>query len=179
MSHLNTLRSTIGFFRTLVTRYTPFDLSTPSIDGIFNFVRIDERWITSGQPTEEQLALVAEEGYRHVINLAPHGGENALPDEAATLDSLGVRYVHIPVDWQRPTEEDFDAFCRAMAEISPAPVLVHCAANMRVSAFSYRYRTEVLDHDPVEARRDLERLWQPFGVWKEFVDGQAAGRSGP
>jgi hypothetical protein len=43
---------------------------------------------------------------RYVINLGLHSHEKALPDEAATVDSLGMTYVHIPVDFQNPTERE-------------------------------------------------------------------------
>ena len=56
-----------------------------------------------------------------------------------------------------------------MAEAESEPVWVHCAANMRVSAFMYRYRRDVLGQDPKVLEGDLHRIWEPFGVWKAFV----------
>lgn len=165
----NTFRTLFGYLSTLITRFTPLDLSKRSLDGIFNFFPISESIITSGQPTEVQLRLVRDAGYQNVINLAPHEAENALVDEAGTLASLGVEYTHIPVDFARPTEEDFGRFCEAMERIGAAPVLVHCAANMRVSAFLFRYRRDVLGEDPEDLRKDLNRIWEPFGVWKSFI----------
>jgi uncharacterized protein (TIGR01244 family) len=169
MAITNTLKTTMGFISTLITRYTPFDLSRSSLEGIFNFLPIDDRIATSGQPTEDQFRFVRDAGYRHVINLAPHSAENALPDEAATLRVLGLDYTHIPVDFKNPTDEDFERFCTEMERLGDAPVLVHCAANMRVSAFLYRYRRDVLGQDPDLLEQDLHRIWEPFGVWKEFV----------
>jgi uncharacterized protein (TIGR01244 family) len=165
----NTLRTLLGFIPTLITRYTPLDLSRNSLEGIFNYLPISASIITSGQPTESQLQLVKEAGFLCVINLAPHRVENALPDEAATLRSLGMEYVHIPVDWRNPTEADFARFCDAMEQVGSAPVLVHCAANMRVSAFMFRYRRDVLHEDPEELSHDLQRIWEPFGAWKDFI----------
>jgi len=169
MAIANTLRTVVGFLSTMITRYTPLDLSRNSLEGIFNYLPVTDSIVTGGQPTEAQFEFVRDAGYRHVINLAPHQAENALPDERATLHALGIEYVHIPVDFQRPTEADFEHFCMAMSEIAPAPVLVHCAANMRVSAFMYRYRRDVLQEDPEALKRDLHQIWEPFGVWKDFV----------
>jgi len=165
----NTLKSTFGFLSSLITRYTPFDLSTPTLEGIFNYLPIGEKLLTSGQPTEAQFQCVKEAGYLHVINLAPHDAENALPDERASLESLGMEYTHIPVDFKGPTEADFLRFCEAMKEVGTAPVLVHCAANMRVSAFIYRYRRDILREPPETLTKDLHQIWQPFGVWKDFI----------
>ncbi|MGE4607613.1 MAG: protein tyrosine phosphatase family protein, partial [Myxococcota bacterium] len=167
---MSTLRSTFGYLATLITRYTPFDLSRDSLEGIFNFLRIRDSILTSGQPTETQFRLVRDAGVNRVINLAPHSAENALADEGATLHALGMDYVHIPVDFRRPTEEDFEKFCEAMGQLGNEPVLVHCAANMRVSAFIFRYRRDVLGEDPETILRDLHAIWQPFGVWKRFVE---------
>ena len=39
----------------------------------------------------------------------------------------------------------------------------------RDSAFFYRYRRDVLGMDEARARADMEEVWQPKGVWAEFV----------
>ena len=136
---------------------------------IFNWRRIDARISTSGQPSEAQLASLAASGVRHVINLAPHSHERALPDEAASVAALGMAYVYRPVDFNKPTEADFAAFCRAMAALGDDPVHVHCAANYRVSAFFYRYRRDVVGADANVARATMDDVWQPTGVWAGFV----------
>lgn len=169
MSRTATIKTSIRFLATLISRYTPIDLSSNSVEGIFNFAEIRDGLLTSGQPTEAQFALLRKTGLRRVINLAPHDAENALPDEAKTLAELDMDYTHIPVDFRAPTDADFHAFCDAMKAVGGEPVLVHCAANMRVSAFVYRYRRDILREDAALARMDMEKIWQPFGVWKEFV----------
>ncbi len=169
MARVSTFRTVLGFIRTMITRYTPLDLSRNSLEGVFNYLPISESIITSGQPTEAQFEFVRDTGVRHVINLAPHDAENALPDEASTLGVLGIDYIHIPVDFRHPTEEDYAQFCEAMDQLGDAPVLVHCAANMRVSAFLFRYRRDVLGEDPAKLAEDLHQIWEPFGVWKDFV----------
>jgi len=136
---------------------------------IYNWRRLDSRVTTSGQPSEEQLAELPGLGIGHVINLGLHTHENALPDEAASLARLGMAYTHIPVDFERPTEEDFARFCDAMAEIGNRPVHIHCIANMRVSAFLYRWQKEVRGLEDGEARALMDSLWQPGGVWASFI----------
>ncbi len=136
---------------------------------IYNWHRLDDRITTSGQPTEAQLADIHALGVRHVINLGLHSHEKALPDEAGSVSRLGMTYIHIPVDFQNPTEADFDRFRAVMAELRDVPVHVHCIANYRVSAFFYRYRRTVLGMADAPARADLERIWQPEGVWAEFA----------
>lgn len=138
-------------------------------DGIINWFRMDDRVTTSGQPTEAELAAIAALGVRHVINLALHTHEKALPDEAASAARLGMTYTHIPVDFQNPTEQDFARFCEAYEATGTDPVHVHCILNYRVSAFFYRYRRDVLGMDEAAARAHMDRIWQPEGVWETFV----------
>src|SRR4051812_31080639 len=60
--------------------------------------------------------------------------------EGSIVTRLGMTYVHIPVDFKAPAAWDFNAFCGVMEEFEQQPVFVHCAANMRVSAFVFLYR---------------------------------------
>ena len=140
---------------------------------IYNWRRLDERITTSGQPTEQQLADIHALGVRHIVNLGLHSSEKALPDEAGSVSRLGMTYIHIPVDFQNPTDQDFEQFRAVMDQLSDVPVHVHCIANFRVSAFLYRYRRDVLGMDEAKARREMEAIWQPEGVWAAFVERQA------
>ena len=138
-------------------------------EGIYNWRRLDGRITTSGQPTEAQLAGLHDLGIRHVINLGLHSHEKALSDEAGSLSRLGMTYIHIPVDFKNPTEQDFARFSTAMRELEGVPVHVHCIANYRVSAFLYRYRRDVLGEDEAAARAEMERVWKPDQVWQAFI----------
>jgi uncharacterized protein (TIGR01244 family) len=136
---------------------------------IYHWRRLDERLTTSGQPTEAQLGKIQALGVRHVVNLGLHSHEKALPDEAASVSRLGMNYIHIPVDFQNPTDQDFAQFCTVMGQLREVPVHVHCIANYRVSAFFYRYRRDVLGLDEAWARAEMEAIWQPEGVWAKFI----------
>src|SRR3954447_14799412 len=136
---------------------------------IYNWRRLNDRITTSGQPTEPQLADIHALGVHHIINLGLHTHEKALPDEAASVSRLGITYIHIPVDFQNPTDQNFDQFCSVMERLKEVPVHVHCIANYRVSAFFYRYRWDVLGMDEAQARAAMEEVWKPEGVWAAFV----------
>ncbi len=139
-------------------------------EAIYHWRRLDDRITTSGQPTEPQLAEIRALGVRHVVNLALHTHPKALPDEAASVSALEMTYTHIPVDFQNPTERDFDEFCAVMKALGNVPVHVHCIANYRVSAFFYRYHRDVLGRDDATARAEMEAIWQPEGVWAKFIE---------
>jgi protein tyrosine phosphatase (PTP) superfamily phosphohydrolase (DUF442 family) len=83
-------------------------------EAIYNWRRLDNRITTSGQPTETQLADIHALRMRHIVNLGLHTHEKALPDEAASVSRLGMTYIHIPVDFQNPTDDDFNQFCAVM-----------------------------------------------------------------
>ena len=138
-------------------------------ESIYNWRRLDDRITTSGQPTEAQLAEIPALGVCHIVNLGLHTHEKALPDEAASASRLGMTYIHIPVNFQNPTDHDFAQFCSVMEQLKEVPVHVHCIANYRVSAFFYRYRRDVLGMDEAQARADLDQVWKPEGVWAAFI----------
>lgn len=165
----NTFRTVLGFLATLIRNVTGISLRANRPEAVYNYRRISDRLHTSGQPTEAQFAAIRAAGFDRVVNLAPAGAENALPDEAGVLARLGMDYVHIPVDWKHPAEEDFARFTDVMAAQGDQPIWVHCAANMRVSAFVYRYRRDVLGEDEQRIAEDLRAIWEPFGAWRKFV----------
>lgn len=142
------------------------------INDIFNFRRINDRLATGGQPVAAQFQSIRDAGCEVIINLALPTSDNALPDEGRIVTALGMSYLHIPVDFKQPTAQDYRAFSRAMDAFSDRPIFVHCAANMRVSAFIFLYR--ILRHgiSPVEAERDLRAIWQPDEVWSRFIEDQ-------
>lgn len=144
----------------------------PRVYDLPAFVVIGPSLATSGQPRREQFALLAAAGYEAVINLARADSPGALADEAEIVQALGLRYHHQPVDFAAPRAEDFARFCAAMRVESGRRVLVHCAANRRASAFVYLWRRLVQGEPETAAREALERVWQPQGVWAEFIDRQ-------
>lgn len=138
--------------------------------GVYNFRRLSPTVTTSGQPSEAQFAAIRDAGIKTVINLAQTDSPRALPDQPGTLAALGLRYIHIPVDFKNPTEADFVRFREVIDGIGDAPVHIHCAANYRVSAFLYRYRRTVLGWTNEQARRDLDAIWTPDEIWQDFIE---------
>jgi protein tyrosine phosphatase (PTP) superfamily phosphohydrolase (DUF442 family) len=147
-----------------------------TLSGIYNFRAIDERLGTAGQPTEPQFRQVREAGFEAVINLALPTSDNALANEGSIVTGLGMAYVHIPVDFKGPTAKDFSAFCQVMKAFEDRPTFVHCAANMRVSAFVFLYRVSQKGVDAKKAERDLYAIWQPDEVWNKFIQDQLKNR---
>lgn len=150
--------------------------STSALSGIYNFRAIGDRLGTAGQPTETQFQAVRDAGFDAVINLALPTSDNALAHEGSIVTGLGMTYVHIPVDFKTPTSDDFEAFCRVMDAFDNRRVFVHCAANMRVSAFVFLYRVLRQKVSMSEAERDLHAIWQPDDVWNRFIQKELQDR---
>lgn len=132
---------------------------------------IDERLCTSGQPTVAQLNEIAAAGFKTVINLALHDDPRySLPDEAGTVRSLGMGYVHIPVEFSSPTKQDLAQFFAAMKAHDGQKVWVHCAANIRVTIFLSLYRVIEQRWEREVAFSQLSDLWQPDKVWSAFIE---------
>jgi len=136
---------------------------------ITNWRRLDARVTTSGQPTEAQLSEIQKLGVTTVINLGLHTHEKALPDEAGSLAALGIKYVHIPAPFDAPDETHYEQFRAAMRRSEGESVHVHCIANMRVSAFLYRYQREELGKPEAESRALMDSVWRPGGAWAALI----------
>jgi protein tyrosine phosphatase (PTP) superfamily phosphohydrolase (DUF442 family) len=145
---------------------------------IYSFRAVGERLGTAGQPTEGQFRMVREAGFEAVINLALPTSDNALANEGSVVTGLGMSYVHIPVDFKAPTPQDFRAFCRVMEAFDDRRVFVHCAANMRVSAFVFLYRVLCQRVAISVAERDLHAIWQPNEAWSRFIQNQLVETKG-
>ncbi len=115
-------------------------MSDSAIENIYNFLKLSDSVATAGQPTESQFSEIREAGYEVTVNLALPESPNALPHEQKIVEESGMQYVHIPVIWESPTLENLDRFFAAMQANDGKKIFVHCAANMRVSAFLYLYR---------------------------------------
>lgn len=139
------------------------------LKGIYNFLQISNKIATSGQPSTEEFATIKAAGYQLIINLALSTSSNALVNEQETVESQGMQYVHIPVLWEKPTFEDLTKFFHVMEANADKQIFVHCAANMRVSAFIYLYRRLRQGLNDETAKQDLQQIWFPNEVWDNFI----------
>ena len=142
-----------------------------SIEQSYNFRRINDELSTSGVVGAERLRELSAEGYAVVINLLPDSSEQAVADEYDIVESQGIEYVHIPVDFQHPAVSDFHAFARALDAAQGKKTHIHCAANYRVSAFYAHYARAHKHWSETEAESFIHSLWEPqdYSGWPEFI----------
>lgn len=136
--------------------------------------RIAPQLTTSGRLDEADLDRLADLGVTRVINLALADSPGILADEGARLAKRGIAYTHIPVPFDTPGEDHFEAFCKTMDAAQVETVHVHCVMNWRVSAFIYRWNREVNGMAEADARMLMEQQWSPDT--SEHKDAPAWGR---
>jgi protein tyrosine phosphatase (PTP) superfamily phosphohydrolase (DUF442 family) len=140
------------------------------IETIRDYYQINNHLATSGQPTPQEFASIAQAGYQAIINLATSGSTNALPNEGIIVTDLEIVYVQIPVLWDNPKLEDVKIFFKIMQSFDGQKVWVHCAKNMRVSCFIYFWQKYVLQLPEEQASYPMNQIWQPTGVWQTLIE---------
>jgi protein tyrosine phosphatase (PTP) superfamily phosphohydrolase (DUF442 family) len=79
-----------------------------SLYEIYNFIQVDDRLGTSGQPLAAQFQSISDAGYGTLINLATPDSKGAMPNEGEIVTTLGLTYVQIPVVWSEPRVADWE-----------------------------------------------------------------------
>ena len=141
-----------------------------SLQTLPNYLQLDEHLHTSGQPSPVQLEALGSQGIRTVINLALPTSDNAVEKEAAIITGQGIRYLQIPVNWETPLADDYALFASLFPLVNRSPLLIHCAKNMRVSAFIYLYRRVVGGLSHRSAAGSLQKIWTPTDQWFWFMN---------
>jgi len=127
-------------------------------------------WLwTSGQLSEKDITSLSGLGIEAVINLALPTSSNALPGEAELITRHGIAYLQIPVVWERPELHQLAQFFGALKAFADRKVWVHCAKNMRVSAFIYLYRKLCLEESEEVAVHPMQEVWVPNETWQTFI----------
>lgn len=139
---------------------------------IYNYLYYNEKLSSSGMPTFEQLGLLSGAKIELIINLAPHDVENAIPDEQKAVESLGMGYINIPVNWNTPARDGLNLFMDAMDANRSKKIHVHCEANFRASAFIAIYRILRLGWKEEDAFEVMHKIWDEdaYPVWKMFIE---------
>lgn len=151
---------------------TPLPYEAAPLKAIRDYRQIDRGLAVAGQPQPLQFKALRYADYQTVINLALVDSPQALSDERVLVETLGMRYYHIPVVWEAPRDEDFQHFCEIMDRESGRRILVHCVAAKRASVFVFLYRVIRQAADFKTAQAELHALWRPDAVWQQFIERQ-------
>jgi len=148
-----------------------------STQEILNYRKVNDELILGGQPREDQLRSAAQDGFTTVINLATINPRYSLKDEPGLVRSLGMSYYHIPVEWENPTQADFESFEKIFKNLPAAgKTLIHCAANFRVTAFYALYAFKNLGWSEEQANDFRLSIWKgsDYPIWEKFLSEMKA-----
>jgi protein tyrosine phosphatase (PTP) superfamily phosphohydrolase (DUF442 family) len=109
-------------------------------EDIRNFLLLAQNLYTGGMPKADQLIDAAQQGVQVVINLAVEDVANGQSEEGELVESLGMKYINVPVVWHALTRKNLDDFMNAMDAHKDQKMLVHCEANYRATGFVALYR---------------------------------------
>lgn len=103
----------------------------------------------SGQPTQEGLKALSDSGVKIVVNLRSTKEMQTKVDfnEAIVVESLGMKYVHIPVMPSSFSPEDVDRLREVLAMNQNTQILIHCASSNRVGGMWAAYLNRELGFD--------------------------------
>jgi uncharacterized protein (TIGR01244 family) len=93
--------------------------------------------MTAGQPTGEQVQLLAEDGYKTILDLRTPAEPRGF-DEVEAARQNGLAYVNVPVNPATLDQATIDRFLAAMKK-AQKPVLIHCSTATRVGALWYAW----------------------------------------
>lgn len=86
----------------------------------------------SGQPTQQQVAILADAGINHVISLRTEGELDW--NESELVESAGMEFHSIPIGRDGLTSANAQSLESLLASLDGQPVLVHCGSGNRVGA---------------------------------------------
>lgn len=111
------------------------------------------------QPDRLDFARLAEQGYRTIIDLRSETEEHLLSPteekEAALME--GMNYRHFPLTVANLDTDTADRF-RQVLEDAETPVLVHCKAGIRCTAFSMMHVATAQNFSAQETLRQAAEM---------------------
>jgi protein tyrosine/serine phosphatase len=139
---------------------------------IKNFGQMDGRFYRGAQPGKKDYKDLAALGIKTIIDLR----EDPEPYEQPLVESLGMKYVNIPMIGKKyPTPEATAAFLKAVNDPATGKFFVHCAGGRhRTGAMGAVYRFQFYDWNLDQAYKEMKQFdfYTRFGhqAFKDFVE---------
>lgn len=136
----------------------------------------------AGQPSEDDIALIKESGFRRVISLRKDGEVDW--DESARLRDAQLEFVHIPFQGEDElTDEVFSQIRKLLAESEQTPTMLHCGSANRVGAvwLAHRVLDQQVDLDTALAEAKKIGLKSPAleAKAKDYIQRQQSSQKSP
>ena len=143
------------------------------IAGIPNAGKITDVFYRGGQPGENGLVSLKAMGITTIVDLRGEDREK-LEWERKLSESLGLRFVHIPVSgWSPPTDDQLVQFLSLLRGDPQQKIFVHCRfGDDRTSVFIAAYRVALEKWPAEQALKEMyffgfNGFWHP--AMKTFV----------
>lgn len=135
---------------------------------IENFGQMDERFFRGSQPTEEQYKALKEFGINTVIDLR----KDSESYSKSTVESLGMKYVHIPMSGWTTRDESVVEFMKQINDSGNGNVYVHCAAGKhRTGLVGAIYRLENYGWEYDTAYKEMKNYEYFSGLFHRKIKG--------
>jgi len=130
------------------------------IPGVPNSGKVSERLYRGAQPRDPGLRELKKLGITTIVNLRQEDSAR-ISWEQKNAESLGIRFVHIPVPgWSPPSDEQVAKFLSVFRENPDEKVFVHCRfGDDRTGVFVATYR---IAFEKLPAEQALKEMYQ-FG----------------
>ena len=115
-----------------------------------------------------ELETLADAGFQVVINLGLHDADYAIENEQSWVEQLGMRYIHLPVEFQQPKTSDFTHFLNILNIQQDKKVFILCAENKRVSIFIALYLVLTEQVSQIDGWNLILEIWEPNLVWESY-----------
>lgn len=150
-------------------------VTKPDVAGVTNFARLETTIACGGATKAEALPAIKKMGFVAVINLrqATEDGAN-IPEAQATAKEVGLNYVHIPFNGQKPDPAVADKFIEAITAPGNTPAYVHCAGGSRAASMWMIKRLVVDKWDAERAGAEATALGLTSAPLKQFALDYAA-----
>jgi uncharacterized protein (TIGR01244 family) len=130
-----------------VMRLAAQEVTHEAVPGIRNFARVGTTVACAGAlDPVDAMPAIRKMGFVSVINLreANEPGMD-IDKERQAAEAAGLRYVHLPLNYNTPDPKIADQFLAALAAPGGQPALIHCTAGIRASAM-WMIKRLVVDH---------------------------------
>ncbi len=100
-------------------------------------MKIDENVTVGGQPTQEELKQLADDGFKTIVSLRTADEEDqplSPSEEGDVVRKHGLEYVHFPVSKEDMGPELEDEFRQRLPTFK-SPAFIHCSSGKRAGAF--------------------------------------------
>jgi protein tyrosine phosphatase (PTP) superfamily phosphohydrolase (DUF442 family) len=103
-----------------------FSPAAVTVQGVGNFMKVNNHVYRGAQPTEQGFQNLAKLGIKTVIDLQQTGDKRAT-EEAKWVKAAGMQYVSIPMDGMAtPKDADIAKALALLEDNTTGPVFVHC-----------------------------------------------------